>query len=422
MIDQAPSLLPAVDRAAFAMALVGRLRARGVRVGLTAARDLVHALGVVPELTRTTLYWTARVCLIRDHDNLADFDDVFESVFGDAVLSLDPHARRDGLGAAGGRQDDAYASAHGGEREGQEDAGLPWLTLPPSVTANEAVDDQVLAVPERLPTAVAGLLDTPFERLGPAETTLLGRWLEVALRTWPTRRSRRFSMRRDGPRVLLRPTVARSRRTGWEPVRLVRAGPQDKPRRVVMVCDVSRSMQPQAAAYLHLMRALTLAADAEVFAFATSLTRLTTVLANRSVEVAVAEASSKVVDRFGGTRIATCLRSLLASHHGGLLRGAVVIIASDGWDGDAPELLAGTMARVHRRAHQVVWLNPRVSAPGFAPRTTAMAAALPFCDALLPANTFASLRTAFDEVCGQARRLTDHATQPHPQGPTRRDL
>ncbi|MEW2548491.1 VWA domain-containing protein [Streptomyces sp. NPDC047002] len=402
MIGQAPSLLPAVDRAAFAMALAGRLRARGVRVGLTAAGDLVRALGAVPELTRTTLYWTARVCLIRDHDGLAEFDDVFEAVFGDAMLSLDPHARRDGLGAAGGGQDDTYASVPGGEREEQEGAGLPWLTLPPSVTAADAADDQAVAVPERLPTAVAGLLDTPFEQLGPAEAALLGRWLEAALRTWPTRRSRRFSARRGGPRVLLRPTVARARRTGWEPVRLVRAGPVAKPRRVVMVCDVSRSMQPQAVAYLHLMRALTLAADAEVFAFATSLTRLTTVLAHRSAEAAVAEASAKVEDRFGGTRIATCLRSLLASHHGGLLRGAVVIIASDGWDGDAPELLAGAMARVRRRAHQVVWLNPRVSAPGFVPRTTTMAAALPYCDALLPADTFASLRTVFDEVCGRA--------------------
>jgi uncharacterized protein with von Willebrand factor type A (vWA) domain len=178
----------------------------------------------------------------------------------------------------------------------------------------------------------------------------------------------------------------------------VRVSPVHVPRRVVMLCDVSQSMQAQAVAYLHLMRALALTAHAEVFAFATSLTRLTAVLAHRSAGAAIDGATAQVTDRFGGTRIATCLRTLLASHHGGALRGAVVIIGSDGWDADSPEELAAAMARLRRRAYRVIWMNPRASAPGFAPRVATMAAALPYCDAFLPAESFRSLARVIDEI------------------------
>ncbi|GGJ55285.1 vWA domain-containing protein [Streptomyces brasiliensis] len=384
--------LPAVDRAAFAVALADRLRRRGVPVGLTATQDFVAALAASPPATRTALYWTARVTLVRDQPQLARFDEVFDSVFGEAVLAVDPHARRDGRGGSPPREDEVHAPPPAGASgDPIEAAGLPWVTLPSVVSGAEHDDAYASTVPERLPTDVAGAVDTPFEQLGEREAELLGRWLETALRQWPTRRSRRHAVRPGGHRVAIRETVARARRTGWEPVRLVRTGAVDRPRRVVVLCDVSRSMQAQAVAYLHLMRALALTTHAEVFAFATSLTRLTTVLAHRSAQTAFEEATERVVDRFGGTRIAHCLEALLASHHGGTLRGAVVLIASDGWDGDPPERLAAAMARLRRRAHTVVWLNPRAGAPGFAPRTTTMTAALPHVDLLLPADTFAAL-------------------------------
>jgi uncharacterized protein len=132
-------------------------------------------------------------------------------------------------------------------------------------------------------------------------------------------------------------------------------------------------------------------ADAEAFAFATTLTRLTPALRQTSARAAIAQATDAVTDRFGGTRIAANLTALLDSHHGNTLRGAVVIVASDGWDSDPPDRLAAAMARLGRRAYRILWLNPRACAPGFAPRVAAMAAALPFCDAMLPAATFADL-------------------------------
>jgi len=366
-------------------------------VGLTATQDFVQALAAVPSVSRTALYWTARVTLVREYGQLAAFEEVFAGVFGEAVLvlAMDPHARRNGRTPVGekGLSSSANSSAATG------DSGLPWATLPSAVTGADQRDDRALAaVPERLPSELAGSVDTPFEQLAPRDAELLGQWLERALGEWPRRRSRRYAVRAGGPRVAIRETVARARRTGWEPVRLVRTGPVERPRRVVVLCDVSRSMQPQAVAYLHLMRALALTTDAEVFAFATTLTRLTTVLGRRSAEAAVDEATERVGDRFGGTRIAHCLATLLASHHGGTLRGAVVLICSDGWDGDPPDRLATAMARLRRRAHTVIWLNPRAAAPGFEPRTTTMSTALPYVDLLLPADSFGALLRVPGEV------------------------
>lgn len=385
------TFLPAVDRAAFAVAVADRLRERGVAVGVTATQDLVRALDAVPPASRTALYWTARITLVRDHADLARFDEVFDAVFGRAVL---PAPDRGDPNAPPTRDASTASPVNGYDSPG----GVPWVTLPSAVTHAEHHEAQETTVPDRLPSELAGVVDTPFEQLDPREAELLGAWLESALREWPVRRSRRHAVRPGGHRVAIRETAARARRTGWEPVRLVRTGPVDRPRRVVVLCDVSRSMQAQAQAYLHLMRALTLSTHAEAFAFATSLTRLTPALTHRSVRQALAEATDRVTDRFGGTRIAHCLTTLLTSHHGGALRGAVVLIASDGWDGDPPEHLAAAMSRLQRRAHMVIWLNPRAGVPGFTPRTTTMTAALPYVDLLLPAGSFAELSRVPGEI------------------------
>jgi uncharacterized protein with von Willebrand factor type A (vWA) domain len=389
------ALLAGVDRAAFATALATRLRARGVPVGGT--DDFVRALGVTPPDSRSALYWTARITLVRRQADLAVFDAVFAAVFDRAGPEPDrrrPPTRRDPAG-------DTLVRVPAGTGDPGPAGGLPWATLPPAVAAAED-SAAPLAYPQRLPSDLLGLADVAFEQLTPAQLAQLGQWLEATLRDWPTRRSRRTRVDPAGHRVALRPTIARARRTGWEPVELVRDRPVRRPRRIVLLCDVSQSMQAQATAYLHLMRAFTVRADAEVFAFATSLTRLTPVLAHRSPEVAIEQATALVTDRFGGTRIATNLRALLASRHGGTVRGAVVVIGSDGWDSDPPEALAAAMARLRRRAHRVVWMNPRAAAPGFRPTVSTMAAALPYCDRLLPADTFASLAAVVRAVSSRA--------------------
>lgn len=157
-------------------------------------------------------------------------------------------------------------------------------------------------------------------------------------------------------------------------------------------------MQPYATIYLHLMRAAVLrraGSRPEVFAFSTSLTRLTSVLSHRSPEVALSRANAKVTDRYSGTHVGRCIGALLSPPHGTALRGAVVIVASDGWDSDPPDVLERALIRVRRRAELVVWLNPRAAQPGFQPLAASMAAALPHCDLFLPANSLNGLRELF---------------------------
>ncbi|MDT4961993.1 MAG: uncharacterized protein QOF87_1640 [Pseudonocardiales bacterium] len=384
-----PALLRGIDRAAFSTAFSLRLRAAGIAVGFSSIEAFARALSLRAPDSLSRLYWTARISLVHRMADLELFDAVFAAVFDDAVLSLDPNARRRSLASDTPDPDLPFAVPATADSQAGG-GGLPWITRP-SVVGAETDPEASVGLPELLPSDVEALADVPFEELDPADLALLRRWIESALDEWPTRRSRRLAWHHSGRRIAMRATLAQARRTGWESIELVRVRPTRKRRRLVMLCDVSQSMQAQTTAYLHLMRAAVLSADAEVFAFGTALTRLTPVIAHRSPSVAIELATAKVNDRFGGTRIASNLRALLASHHGGATRGAVVIIASDGWDSDDPAALAAVMARLRRRAHRVIWMNPRAAAPGFEPLVGAMAAALPHCDELLPAHNLRAL-------------------------------
>ncbi len=381
---------------ALAVALVANLRGAGVLVSAEGPATLVQAMGHITPQSRTALYWSARLSLVNRADDLRAFDAVFAAIFDDAFAGrqIRPEDRRplpSGDPRQGGRGSDSGSS---------DGDGLPWTTLPTSMRAAEPTDGGV-AVPDALPSRLVARADESFDRFDEDDLRRIGTWLEQLAAHWPQRRSLRREVHRRGKRIDVRESMRASRTTGWEVVRLRRASRRRRPRRVVLVCDVSRSMRPYATIYLHLMRATALRRKGvrpEVFAFSTSLTRLTPALSHRSAEVALNRANAKVVDRYGGTHIGRSVGGLLAAPHGSTLRGAVVIVASDGWDSEPPEVLQRAMARVRRRAHMVVWLNPRAAEPGFEPIAGSMAAALPFCDLFLPANSIEGLRALFDSL------------------------
>ncbi len=402
----APLLLRGVDRATLAAALVARMRDGGVVVAASGPAGFVQALAELVPRTRSELYWVARLTLVNRMEDLAAFDAVFDAVFGDGASPVYAPGRKPGAGLP--------ASSVPGAR-GRDDAppdeggGLPWTTRPSVLTAEDRHDVD-LAVPDALPSRIAARADEPFERFDAGDLRLLGAWLEQAVARWPRRRSMRREKDRHGNRIDLRETMKASRSTGWEAVLLARVRRRHRPRRVVLVCDVSRSMQPYAAMYLHLMRATALRRAGirpEVFAFSTSLTRLTSVLSHRSAEVALDRANARVLDRYGGTHLGNSIAQLVEAPQGNALRGAVVVIASDGWDSDPPEVLERALARVRRRAELLVWLNPRAASPGFRPLAESMAAALPYCDLFLPAHSLTGLRELFVAL-GAARNARSH--------------
>jgi uncharacterized protein with von Willebrand factor type A (vWA) domain len=395
------NILRGVDRAALAAAFGDRLRRAGASLPTTAMADLCESLGVATPVGLDELYWSMRVTLVRRQPDLETFDRVFAAVFLETERGIDPHARREGVQAAepAAFPPGPLVSVPGlrSQREESEDSGLPWHTLPRSTSDDDAPEDAIF-LPELLPSALTGLAHTPFDEFDDEQLAALGRWLERAAPRWPVRRSRRVRAGRRGESIALRQTIAASRRTGWEPLELRRQRRVDRPRSLTLVTDVSASMQSYSAAYLHLMRAFARTGRAETFAFSTSLTRLTSALVHRSAGTALQLAEERVVDRYGGTHLARSLRDLLASRHGATLRGGVLIIASDGWDSDPPEELRAVMTRLSRRVRRVVWLNPRAGVPGFEPLVGSMSAALPFCDAFLPAHTVAALPEVFAAV------------------------
>ena len=402
-----PLLFRGVDLAAFSAALVARLRRAGVSVSASGQASFVQALQHLAPRTTPALYWAARLTLVSRKEDLAAFDAVLRAVFGsvqpgdtrspESVLPI--RGRKAPLPSTPG----IYQPATGPSDAAEE--RLPWVTR--TVSAQHAGADASVSLPDLLPSRIVALADEPFDQFDPDDLRLLGSWLERTVQHWPRRRSLRFEPSPHGKRIDLRATMNASRRTGWEQVVLERTRPRRRLRRVVLVCDVSRSMQPYAAIYLHLMRATALRQAGirpEVFAFSTSLTRLTPVLSHRSAEVALERANANVTDRYGGTFIGRSIGALLAPPHGNALRGAVVIIASDGWDSDPPEVLAHALARLRRRAELLVWLNPRAAHNEFQPLAGSMAAALPYCDLFLPAHSLSGLRELFVALTSRASR------------------
>jgi hypothetical protein len=215
----------------------------------------------------------------------------------------------------------------------------------------------------------------------------------VAL-TVPVRRSRRWQPARAGVPHLRR-TLRRSFRTAGEPIDRAWRERRRRARRLVLVLDVSGSMTAYARGLLMFAHAA-LRADRrwEAFCFGTRLTRVTRALAASDADEALRSAAREVVDWDGGTRIGESLKRLLDDYgHGGLARGAVVVICSDGLDVGDPGLLADQMARLSRLAHRVVWLNPLKESPEYEPLARGMRAALPYVDLFAAGHSLASLES-----------------------------
>jgi uncharacterized protein len=388
------TLFRGVDRATLAAAFAGRLRRAGVRTNLTTTQRFAAALEVADVGTRDELYWVARTCLVDDVAQLDTFDRVFAAVFDPAATLIDRTASRDPSPptppVTAGDDDRMVRTRDTAAREAGG-GGVPWLT-PPDAAIEDDEGEAALELTVPRPSPLADRVDVPFAALDEDELALVGSWIEAATVRWPSRPTRRRRPSARGPIIDRRRTLRRGMRTAGEPLRLVRSRIVRRPRRVVLLVDVSGSMRPYVRAYLHLVRGLSRATDAETFAFATRLTRLTPTLAHRDVGAAIERASAAVDDRFTGTRIAGSLDQLLRDPvWNTTVRGAVIVIVSDGWDSDPPEHLEATMQRLARMAHRIVWVNPRVAAPEFTPTTRGMRTAVPHCDELCSGHSLSAL-------------------------------
>ena len=348
------------------VAFARTLRAAGVPASPDRVLAALAALDSVDVLEREDVYWAGRTTLCGSADDLPRYDRAFDAFFsGERGAPLTRRPRVTVVRAVA-LADPAGEPAADGE-EGEESTA--------AVAASRA---EVLR-------------QRDVARLGAAERAELHRLLAALAPAGPQRTSRRRSPARRGavdPRRTVRATLQR----GGEPFLRHRARTR-RPRRLVLLLDISGSMAPYADVLLRFAHAAARRrAGAEVFTLGTRLTRVTRDIRGTDPDACLAAVAAAVPDWSGGTRLGELLKAFLDRWgQRGTARGAVVVVASDGWERGDASLLGEQMARLHRLAHRVVWVNPHKGKTGYAPLTAGMAAALPHVDRFVEGHNLAAL-------------------------------
>jgi uncharacterized protein with von Willebrand factor type A (vWA) domain len=359
------------------------LRAAGIDVPVGATITFAEALVETGIERESSVYWAGRATLVTEPEQRSVYDEVFASFWRRSRDAMPLALPAEVTEVALPEGDDSSSASDLSEDEG------------PRVVIARASRTEVLRHKDFAACSADEL----------AETQRLIDDLRVRRER---RRSRR--LRRDrhhghlrGARFDVRTTVRRSLRAGGEPAVLARRRPSTRARRLVLLVDVSGSMDPYARSLLRFAHAGVRAGGVETFAIGTRLTRLTNALTSRDPDAAMARATAAVEDWSGGTRLGDGLRAF-NDQWGvrGMARGATVVILSDGWERGDPSLVAEQMARLHRVAHRVVWVNPLKATEGYAPIAQGMAAALPFVDEFVPGHSLSALETLARLLGGEA--------------------
>src|SRR4051794_7048875 len=378
------------DPALAAVALGRALRAAGLPVTPERARAFARAAALTGAGDADALYWPARLTFVAAREQLP----AFEAVYAALVRGLaDPaDARGDATAPRAAVPTDARAPTAGDEAPRAQDAA------PAGSPARRAARRDADGATER--EVVLGASASDVERLSHArldtlsadELALVAVLLRRLAVATPPRRTRRARVSRRGEHLDVRATLRRARRTGGDAVEHLHRRRRRRPRPLVALLDVSGSMEPYARSYLLLLEGAARGARAEAFVFATRLTRVTRALRAGRADLAVERAGAAAPDWAGGTRIGAALQEFNDRWgRRGMARDAVVVVLSDGWERGDPALVGREMERLARLAHRIVWVNPRVAAPGFAPSTGGMAAALPHVDELVSGHSVAAL-------------------------------
>ncbi len=362
---------PPTDVATAAVAFTRVLRGAGLVVPMSATIGFGEALGAIGVADRDRVYWAGRATLVTRPEDRDAYDRAF-AVFweGRDTSGGDPEEEEPlHITLA---IDDADDAASGDDTPDANDD--PTLEL--RFSAAEVLRHKDFS-------------DYSTDELHEAQA-LMAR-LRLAGATRRSLRLARSAARTRRPD--LRRTVRATLRAGGEPVRRHWREPTTRQRRLVLLLDVSGSMEPYARALLRFVHAAVAGRQkVEAFALGTRLTRLTRELSTRDPDSALRNASRRVVDWSGGTRLGEGLRHFNDEWgQRGMARGAVVVILSDGWDRGDPALLAEQMTRLRRVAHQVIWVNPLKVTPGYAPLARGMAAALPHVDAFVEGHSLAAM-------------------------------
>jgi hypothetical protein len=358
------------DTEAMAVAFARVLRGAGLSVPTSTVVAFAEALGTVGLTDRAEVYWSARATLVRRPEDVALFDRAFRVFWEHAPVPADADDEPEPISIT-------LAVDEGDDEEAPETA--------------EASDDPAIELRFSL-TEVLRRKD--FAAYDDAELAEAHRLMSRMRLTGSPRRSLRLqATTKQTSRPDLRRTVRAALRSEGEPVRRHFRTPATRHRRLVLLLDVSGSMEPYARALLRFVQAAVAGRRrVEAFALGTRLTRITRELGSRDPDIALRQAGDRVADWSGGTRLGDGLRRF-NDEWGvrGMARGAVVVILSDGWDRGDPDALGEEMQRLARVAHRIVWVNPLKVTPGYAPLARGMAAALPYVDRFVEGHSLEAM-------------------------------
>lgn len=367
------------DAGELAVAFTRVLRGAGLRVPTSSTIAFGEALAVTGLDDRDTTYWAGQTTLVRRPEDREVYDRAFKVFWEHATgVAVEPDEEPVRITLA---IDDDTDDAEGPDEAPPSDD--PTIELRFSATEVLRQKDFAEYTPEELVEAQD--LMSKLRLVGSPRRSL---------------RLTRADRRTDRPD--LRRTVRAAMRAGGEPLRRHYHEPSTRHRRLVLLLDVSGSMEPYARALIRFVHAAVAGRQkVEAFALGTRLTRITRELSSRDPDEAVRQAATRVVDYGGGTRLGEGMRAFNDEWgQRGMARGAIVVILSDGWDRGDPELLGEQMERLHRIAHKVIWVNPLKVTPGYAPLARGMAAALPHVDAFVEGHSIEAVEELAREIGG----------------------
>ncbi len=387
------------------------LRGAGLHIDLAAAVDFARALPLVDIGSREQVHAAGETVFVRRRDDRETYDIVFDRWWR-------ARGRRSGDFQAPALQHPDGTDADGDDPTGQAEP-LPgdeqvsnwpdeWgVPIPSAGDDDEGADEEIDGIVVAPDAYSRGelLKHREFDRMTPAELRDAERLVDELVPRLERRRTRRYELHSHGRRLAPRAMFRRNLGTGGQLMSWVWRRPVKEPRSLVVLCDISGSMERHSRLLLRFIQALSASSEvrAESFVFGTRLTRVTRLLRDKDRDRALSRVSDAVNDWAGGTRIGESFRSFNQQWARRSLRSSgVVIVVSDGWDRGDPSLVAAETARLRRNCHRLVWLNPLAGTPGYQPLAGGMRAAYPYIDDFLPAGTVASLER-LGEILGGVR-------------------
>jgi hypothetical protein len=358
-----------------------QLKDKGLKITPGRVIDALQSLSFIDLSRRPDFANTLKANFVSSRKDIPVFDALFAEFWGrlqelqlQKAAPSEDEPKGEGEGEKGGNEStfDFLEENSGEGDEGEEEKKQIWSYSPQ----------------EKL--MVKNFRDFSLE-----ETSTLIREFQRLISQWVMRMSRRKAPSARGREMDFRRTIRRAVRHGGEILELVRRRPKQKPLKIIVLCDVSGSMDPALTFVLQFFFCIQRTfRNSETFVFSTRLTRITEILKRNRWPEALKAISQRVQDWSGGTRIGACLDIFNDRYMKGLSAGsAILIFISDGWDRGEPEILAAEMKRLKRRARRIIWMNPLLSAPDYEPLCLGMRTALPYVDHFLPVHNLLALKT-----------------------------